>query len=338
MRPTSTPPIVGRLDIQLLRSFVAVSEAPTISKAADALNLSQPTLSLQMKRLEERAGRSLFEPSKQGRSRRLSRHGKRLVKYAQRIISAYNDAVHYLSYPELAGEIRLGVPEWFAGSGLNAILASFNEMHDNVQLRIIAGPSDRLRGLIRDNELDVSISIVDDSLAPIGDVWYEPLHWVSSRDGRCLDRDPLPVGLFSDPCPFRAHVRKHLEKNGRRWREEYVSESVATIRTAVAAGLAVTALPRGAITDEIMIIDDLPGFDALPPVKLGVYRSEASKEQAHLDDLVHHLSNFIESKMQSYRRTEPFDNRTGIPVKDMSNTREVKHPNPDNIHFLAEDG
>lgn len=301
------PPIIGRLDIQLLRALLAVSEAPTISMAAQRLNLSQPTLSLQMKRLEDRSGRLLFEPSKQGRSRKLSTHGRRLVHYAQRVISAYDEAVLYLSYPELTGEVRLGVPEWFADSGLNAILARFKEVHENVQLKIVASPSNHLRRLIQENELDVSISIIDEDKEPVGSIWEEPLHWVASKDMRCLDRETVPVGLFFSPCPFRDYIAERFAETGRLWREEYVSESVATIRTAVAAGLAVSALPKGAITDEIRIIDSVKGFRPLPPVRLGIYRSETSKERVQLDDLVHQLSGYIESKMRSYCHVPEFE-------------------------------
>ena len=98
-------PIVGRLDIQLLRSLIAVAEAPTISAAAKNLHLTQPTLSLQLKRLEERSGRVLFEPSRQGRTRRLTAHGLRLVGYAKRIISAYDEAVLYLEVAKRIADI-----------------------------------------------------------------------------------------------------------------------------------------------------------------------------------------------------------------------------------------
>ncbi|MEP3232637.1 MAG: LysR substrate-binding domain-containing protein [Hyphomicrobiales bacterium] len=288
------------MDIQLLRSLIAVAEASTISAAAKSLNLTQPTLSLQLKRLEERSGQILFEPSRQGRSRRLTTHGQRLVGYAKRIISAYDEAVLYLASPELVGDIRLGVPEWFAEAGLNIILAQFKEMHPNVQLRVVALPNGQLRRFISDNQLDVAIAIVGDGLKPVGNIWKEPLHWVASHDMKCLEQEILPLGLFASPCPFRDKITTYLATMGINWREEYVSESVTTISTAVAAGLAVTVLPKVAISSELKIIDALDGFDQLPPIELGIFRSEHSYDRPGLGDLIRNLTDFIDTKMNAY--------------------------------------
>lgn len=300
------PAVVGRLDIQLLRSLIAVAEAPTISAAAKSMNLTQPTLSLQLKRLEERSGQILFEPSRQGRSRRLTTHGVRLVGYAKRIILAYDEAVLYLTYPELSGEIRLGVPEWFAEAGFNIILAQFKEMHPNVQLQVVALPSGQLRRYISDNQLDVTITIASDGLKPVGNVWKEPLHWVASHDMKCLEQEILPLGLFASPCLFRDKITTYLASVGINWREEYVSESVATISTAVAAGLAVTVLPKVAVSSELKIIDGLAGFDQLPPIELGIFRSEQSHNHSGLSDLIRNLTDFIDAKMNAYNTHSSF--------------------------------
>ena len=294
------PPIVGRLDIQLLRSLIAVAEASTISAAAKSLNLTQPTLSLQLKRLEERSGQILFEPSRQGRSRRLTGHGMRLVGYAKRIISAYDEAILYLTYPELSGEIKLGVPEWFAEVGLNTILAQFKQMHPDVQLQVSALPSNQLRRLIAEKQLDVTIATVGDKLKPIGNTWREPLHWVASHDLKCLEQKILPLGLFVGPCPFRDQITSYLAGMGISWRAEYVSESLTTISTAVAAGLAVSALPKIAISSELKIIDDVDGFDQLPDIELGIFRSERSGDRSDLNDLIRNLIDFIDTKINAY--------------------------------------
>ena len=294
------PPIVGRLEIQLLRSLIAVAEASTISAAAKSLNLTQPTLSLQLKRLEERSGQILFEPSRQGRSRRLTGHGLRLVGYAKRIISAYDEAILYLTYPELKGEIKIGIPEWFAEVGLNSILGQFKEMHPDVKLRIIALPGNQLRRLISDNQLDVAIAAVGDKSTPIGNIWQEPLHWVASHDLKCLEQEVLPLGLFVGPCPFRDLITSYLASMGIRWREEYTSESLTTIRTAVAAGLAVSALPKIAVSSELKVIDNLEGFDPLPAIELGIFRSERSEDRPDLIDLIRNLTDFIDTKINAY--------------------------------------
>ena len=75
---------------------------------------------------------------------------------------------------------------------------------------------------------------------------------------------------------------------------------MATISTAVAAGLAVTALPRAALSNELKVIDDVDGFSQLPPIQLGIFRSEHSHDRSGLDDLIHNLTEFIDAKMNAY--------------------------------------
>jgi len=223
-----------------------------------------------------------------------------LVGYAKRIISAYDEAILYLTYPELKGEIKIGIPEWFAEVGLNSILGQFKEMHPDVKLRIIALPGNQLRRLISDNQLDVAIAAVGDKLTPIGNIWQEPLHWVASHDLKCLEQEVLPLGLFVGPCPFRDLITSYLASMGIRWREEYTSESLTTIRTAVAAGLAVSALPKIAVSSELKVIDNLEGFDPLPAIKLGIFRSERSEDRPDLIDLIRNLTDFIDTKINAY--------------------------------------
>ncbi len=292
--------IVGRLDIHLLRALVAVSQAPTFSSCARQLNVPQPTLSLQLKRLEERSGRRLFKRDGRGKCPSLTTHGLRLASYARKILSLYDEAVLGLSVPDLTGEVKIGLPEWFAESGLNNVLASLKSLHENVQIKLIAGPSNQLREHIQRGSLDVAICIVNSELKHEGRVWSEPLHWVCSNDKRCLDKEFLPVGLFSPPCPFRNHVTRHLDGLGRKWREEFVSDSVATIRTAVASGLAISALPVGAITSDIQIIDDTDGFSTLPPVELAIYRPLQSAPTPEKSKLVEHMSEFISRRMAHF--------------------------------------
>ena len=305
IKTTPSGSIVGRLDIHLLRALAMVSKAPTFSSCARQLNVPQPTLSLQLKRLEDRAGRPLFKRDGRGKCPTLTSHGVRLAGYARTILSLYDEAILGLSVPDLSGEVKIGMPEWFAESGLNNVLAGLKSLHENVQIKLIAGPSNQLREHIQQGDLDVAICIVDPELDHEGPIWREPLHWACSHDKRCLKKDFLPVGLFSPPCPFRNHVISHLDKLGRKWREEFVSDSVATIRTAVASGLAVTALPVGAISNDIQIIDNVEGFSTLPPVELAIYRSANASSSPQQLELVEHMSDFIEKRMAQFDGIAP---------------------------------
>ena len=72
------------LDIDQLRTFVAISDSGSFTRAADIVHKTQSAVSMQMKRLEERVGRAIFE--RDGRQSKLTDEGERLLDYARRIV------------------------------------------------------------------------------------------------------------------------------------------------------------------------------------------------------------------------------------------------------------
>lgn len=72
------------LDIDQLRTFLAIAEMGSFTKAGEAIHKTQSAVSMQMRRLEERVGKPIFV--KDGRQSRLTEDGLRLVEYARRMI------------------------------------------------------------------------------------------------------------------------------------------------------------------------------------------------------------------------------------------------------------
>ena len=80
-----------------------------------------------------------------------------------------------------------------------------------------------------------------------------------------------------------------------------MSDSVASIRTAVASGLAVSALPAGALTPDIQVIDNENGFSKLPPVELAIHMSDNHTKSEQIPHLVDNMCQFIENQMDGYQ-------------------------------------
>jgi DNA-binding transcriptional LysR family regulator len=80
------------LDIEQLRTFVAIAEAGSFTRAGDIVHKTQSAVSMQMKRLEERIGRSVFE--RDGRTSRLTEDGERLLDYARRIVRLNGECLY----------------------------------------------------------------------------------------------------------------------------------------------------------------------------------------------------------------------------------------------------
>src|SRR5580704_1595377 len=79
------------LDVDQLRTFIAIVESGSFTKAADVVHKTQSAVSMQMKRLEERLERSIF--ARDGRASKLTEDGERLLDYARRIVRLNVEAV-----------------------------------------------------------------------------------------------------------------------------------------------------------------------------------------------------------------------------------------------------
>src|ERR1700687_4067714 len=131
--------MINSLRPDLLRSFVAVAQTKSFSRAAERVHLSQSTVSQQVRRLEDIVGKSLFE--RDTRTVTLTRDGEALQNYAARILGLMSDAVEHLRAPTLSGHVRLGLSEDFASAGLTPSLAGFLHRNPEVKLMIEIGMS-----------------------------------------------------------------------------------------------------------------------------------------------------------------------------------------------------
>ena len=96
------------LDVDQLRTFIAIAETGSFTRAADIVHKTQSAVSMQMKRLEERLDRAIF--ARDGRASKLTEDGERLLDYARRIVKLNVETIAAFS-DELTGRVRLGVPD-----------------------------------------------------------------------------------------------------------------------------------------------------------------------------------------------------------------------------------
>ena len=90
------------LDNDHLRTLIAIAETGSFTRAADIVHKTQSAVSMQIRRLEERIGRDLFE--KEGRAAKLTEDGERLLDYAYRMIRLNDEAV--ASFKEALSKCR----------------------------------------------------------------------------------------------------------------------------------------------------------------------------------------------------------------------------------------
>ena len=143
------------IDVDQLRTFIAIAETGSFTKAAEVVNKTQSAVSMQMKRLEERLERPIF--ARDGRASRLTEDGQRLLDYARRIVKLNVETLAAFSDAELSGRVRLGVPDDYADRYLPEIMARFSRVYPGVELTVICEPSVDLLERIDANEIDIAI-------------------------------------------------------------------------------------------------------------------------------------------------------------------------------------
>lgn len=258
------------LDTEQLQSFVAIAETGSFTRAAETVFKTQSAVSMQMKRLEERIGRSVFV--REGRSIRLTQDGETLLDYARRIIELNTEALTVFSECGLDGHIRLGTPDDFADRFLPEILARFAQTHPKVEVSVICEPTPMLADRIRNHDLDLALITHVDGRGPADVVRREPLHWVTSARSCAHTCKVLPLALGRGSCAWRLAAEQALMEAGRPYRILYSSWHSMAVAAAVTAGLAISVLPESAIRHDMRVLGPSDGFPSLPSCKIALLR------------------------------------------------------------------
>ena len=229
-------------DTQLLRSLIAVIDSGSFVAAAEQLNMTQPAMSQQMRRLEDQVGAPLFR--RDGRKLTLTTQAERLVDYARRIIALNDEICDEFGVSKKGEIVHIGMPEHFSESLLPILIAEAYRLFPNIQLVVKVARSQALEEGLTDGRLNIAILMGPPSGADATPAQPVPLRWIRSEGFVLDDSDqPLPLVLFRSPCEFRNIATQTLEMAGLKWRCVHEGEDLATLRAAVLANIGITALP-----------------------------------------------------------------------------------------------
>jgi DNA-binding transcriptional LysR family regulator len=244
----------GNIPIELLRAVVAIVDLGSFSKAAQALGLTQPAISSQMRRLKQLVGTDVF--SKSGSTLVLTDRGALVVKYARRIL-AMNDQILSLGGGPVQS-LRLGVPLVFAPTILSEMLRIEGNVDDETEIQIFCDNSDELKRRLAAGFLDIAFIInPQDSPTQAVAQWVEPWAWVCAPDLLLSPGDTIPLIV----TPTDRHSIEAVEKAGRPYAIRFVAPSVDARIQAMLAGVGVMTLAERLVTDRMKIV----GRDVLPP-------------------------------------------------------------------------
>jgi DNA-binding transcriptional LysR family regulator len=256
------------LDTDQLRSFLAIVDTGSFTRAAEQVHKTQSAVSMHVRRLEEQLGVTLFV--KQGRGARLTAEGEQLIDFARRIMQTEASAMAALSRRGLRGLARFGVPDDYAEAFLPRILERFSRHHPLVETSVTCENSHELAALTRAGALDIALVTDFDGLEGFELIREEPLEWVASTRFQRKAGEPIPLALGSSSCIWRKIADQALEG----WREPvrtlFASKNYSAIGAVVRAGLAVTVLPAGMAVQGLRALAVSDGLPQLPLTRMGL--------------------------------------------------------------------
>ncbi len=230
-----------------LRHFLLIADHGTFTEAARRAHLSQPALTVSIRRLEEELGARLFHRGPGGAA--LSAAGAALVPRARAALAAVEDGRRAVA--EIAGlhagEVRLGAGATATTYRLPPVLAQFRRRHPEVRFLVREAMTDQLEAMLHDGELDLAITSAPTVGAPPApyDRWQEDELIVVAAPGL----EPADAGwiTFTTGSPIRNLLAQH-EPSAR-----IVMElgSIAAVKGNVRAGIGLALVSRVAVRTDL---------------------------------------------------------------------------------------
>jgi len=140
-----------------LRTLVTVVEVGGFAKAGELLGLSQPAVSLQIKRLEDMLGHKLFK--KQGQRQVLNQYGELLMPLAKQMLQQNDAILQQFTSENVTGKVRLGIPSEFAARILPSIIGDFVALYPDVSLEVRSRLSKHLLSVSRQDQFDLVLAL-----------------------------------------------------------------------------------------------------------------------------------------------------------------------------------
>ncbi|WP_064435280.1 LysR family transcriptional regulator [Pseudoalteromonas neustonica] len=231
-----------------LRTLVTVIEVGGFAKAGELLGLSQPAVSLQIKRLEDVLGRKLFK--KQGQRQVLNQYGELLLPLAKQMLQQ-NDAILQLFTNEnVTGKIRLGIPSEFAARILPAIIGDFVALYPDVSLEVKSRLSKHLLSVARQDQFDLVLALNEDLNSEKFPVFMQDqLVWVG--DLTLAQNEVITLVTAPEGCIYRRRAIEALQLAGIKYRIIYSNADLTGLTAALKEGLGITVLAKSTVPNEL---------------------------------------------------------------------------------------
>jgi DNA-binding transcriptional LysR family regulator len=287
------------LDLDLLRTFVAVADLNTFAAAAAAVCRTQSAVSQQMQRLEQLVGKELF--ARHGRNKLLTEHGIQLLGYARKILRFNDEACMSLMYSNLQGVLTLGASDESADTILPFLLNRISSVYPKLALDVSVKRNAFMIEMLNENKVDLVVTTHRPGQFNCLTLRTSPTHWYCAAEYVLQKGEPIPLVLLDDPSPFRDMVLAALNEANIPWRLAYVASTLPAVRAAVKAGLGVTARPVEMMSPDLRVLGKSDGLPVLPDTEYLLCHNTSSNNE---------LAKVVFEAMENYHNPWQFEHVT----------------------------
>ena len=287
------------LDLDLLRTFVAVADLNTFAAAAAAVCRTQSAVSQQMQRLEQLVGKELF--ARHGRNKLLTEHGIQLLGYARKILRFNDEACMSLMFSNLQGVLTLGASDESADTILPFLLNRISSVYPKLALDVSVKRNAFMVEMLNEHKVDLVVTTHRPGQFDCLTLRTSPTHWYCAAEYVLQKGEPVPLVLLDDPSPFRDMVLTALNEANIPWRLAYVASTLPAVRAAVKAGLGVTARPVEMMSPDLRVLGKSDALPALPDTEYLLCHNSSSHNE---------LAKVVFEAMENYHNPWQFERVT----------------------------
>lgn len=173
-----------KMDMNVLKTFVAVCEYSGFSAAGEKLGYTQSTVSSQIKQLEKEVGAVLFDRIRH--NVQMTEDGATVLRYAQKMLALQAQMEEELHHKDrIEGQLRLAMASSIGARFFSRDLLAFHQRYPFIRIKSIECGTEEMFELLRRNEVDIVFTldthIFDPEFTICGEA-MEQVHFVTSAD------------------------------------------------------------------------------------------------------------------------------------------------------------
>ncbi|MEL7897660.1 LysR family transcriptional regulator [Vreelandella neptunia] len=288
--------------IQQLRVFVAVAHSRSLAEASERVHLSQPAISIALRKLEENVGGALF--ARTTRQLALTPEGEAFLPVAVRLLNDWNEAFEDLNdqFSKQRGKVTVAALPTLAAGLFPHVIKLFHEAYPRINLSLHDVLADQINQMVREGRADLGLSVPP---SDADDLTFEPVledsYVVVCPCGHPLLAQSAVAWSQLAAYPFiginrlsssRQDIDRIMQSVGKRLDILCDARQIATVGRMVAAGLGISVLPS--LSFRQIAADGIEYRPLVEPTirrELGIIlsrRHPPSAATSALRELIHH--------------------------------------------------